>query len=129
MLRLIAFLMVLGGGACVPARVESDDRAESYAEVRRNLLEFRPNFDDFLVDGPLAMDNAIDLAAARTKGIHSPVAGRAQVLIVPNLEAGNMLAKQLTFLGGADAAGIVLGARVPIVLTSRADSVRARMAS
>jgi phosphate acetyltransferase len=82
-----------------------------------------------LLDGPLAFDNAIDPEAARIKGITSPVAGRAQILVVPDLEAGNMLAKNLNFLARADAAGIVLGARVPIVLTSRADSVRARMAS
>jgi phosphate acetyltransferase len=82
-----------------------------------------------LLDGPLAFDNAIDPEAARIKGIRSEVAGRAQILVVPDLEAGNMLAKNLTFLAKADAAGIVLGARVPIVLTSRADSVRARMAS
>jgi phosphate acetyltransferase len=82
-----------------------------------------------LLDGPLAFDNAIDPEAARIKGIASPVAGRAQILVVPDLEAGNMLAKNLTFLARADAAGIVLGARVPIVLTSRADSVRARLAS
>jgi phosphate acetyltransferase len=82
-----------------------------------------------VLDGPLAFDNAIDPEAARIKGIRSEVAGRAQILVVPDLEAGNMLAKNLTFLAKADAAGIVLGARVPIVLTSRADSVRARMAS
>ena len=82
-----------------------------------------------VLDGPLAFDNAIDPEAARIKGINSPVAGRAQILVVPDLEAGNMLAKNLTFLAKADAAGLVLGARVPIVLTSRADSVRARMAS
>jgi phosphate acetyltransferase len=82
-----------------------------------------------LVDGPLALDNAIDLAAARIKKIDSPVAGRANVLLVPDLEAGNMLAKSLSFLAGADAAGIVLGARVPIILTSRADSVLTRLAS
>jgi phosphate acetyltransferase len=82
-----------------------------------------------ILDGPLAFDNAIDPEAARIKGIQSPVAGRAQILVVPDLEAGNMLAKNLTFLAKADAAGIVLGARVPIVLTSRADSVRTRMAS
>jgi phosphate acetyltransferase len=81
------------------------------------------------LDGPLAFDNAIDPEAARIKGIGGPVAGRAQILVVPDLEAGNMLAKNLTFLTHADAAGIVLGARVPIILTSRADSVRARMAS
>jgi phosphate acetyltransferase len=82
-----------------------------------------------VLDGPLAFDNAIDSEAARIKGIQSPVAGRAQILVVPDLEAGNMLAKNLSFLAQADAAGIVLGARVPIVLTSRADSVRTRMAS
>jgi phosphate acetyltransferase len=82
-----------------------------------------------LLDGPLAFDNAIDPEAARIKGIRSEVAGRAQILVVPDLEAGNMLAKNLTFLTKADAAGIVLGARVPIILTSRADSVRSRMAS
>ncbi len=82
-----------------------------------------------ILDGPLAFDNAINIEAAKVKGIKSEVAGRAQVLVVPDLEAGNMLAKNLTFLAKADAAGLVLGARVPIVLTSRADSVRARMAS
>jgi phosphate acetyltransferase len=81
------------------------------------------------LDGPLAFDNAISLEAARIKGIKSTVAGRADILVVPDLEAGNMLAKNLTFLSGADAAGIVLGARVPIILTSRADNVRSRMAS
>jgi phosphotransacetylase/acyl dehydratase len=82
-----------------------------------------------IVDGPLAMDNAVDLQAARTKGIVSLVAGRAQVLIAPNMESGNMLAKQLTFLAQADAAGLVLGARVPVMLTSRADDARARLMS
>ncbi len=82
-----------------------------------------------ILDGPLALDNAIDLHAAKIKKIDSPVAGRANILVVPDLEAGNMLAKSLTFLAGADAAGIVLGARVPIILTSRADSVTTRLAS
>jgi phosphate acetyltransferase len=82
-----------------------------------------------VLDGPLAFDNAIDPEAAKIKGIKSEVAGRAQILIVPDLEAGNMLAKNLSFIARADAAGLVLGARVPIVLTSRADSVRTRMAS
>jgi phosphate acetyltransferase len=82
-----------------------------------------------VLDGPLAFDNAISLEAAKIKGIKSEVAGRAQILVVPDLEAGNMLAKNLAFLSNADAAGIVLGARVPIILTSRADSVRTRMAS
>ena len=81
------------------------------------------------VDGPLAFDNAISLAAAQTKGIHSPVAGQADILLVPDLEAGNMLAKQLMYFAGADAAGLVLGARIPIILTSRADTVRVRLAS
>jgi phosphate acetyltransferase len=82
-----------------------------------------------VLDGPLALDNAINLRAAEIKHIRSPVAGRANVLIVPDLEAGNMLAKSLTFMAQADAAGIVLGARVPIILTSRADSVTTRLAS
>src|SRR5262245_22703818 len=82
-----------------------------------------------ILDGPLALDNAIDLESVAIKKIDSPVAGRANVLLVPDLEAGNMLAKSLSFLAGADAAGIVLGARVPIILTSRADSVMARLAS
>jgi phosphate acetyltransferase len=82
-----------------------------------------------VLDGPLAFDNAISLEAAKIKGIKSDVAGRAQILVVPDLEAGNMLAKNLAFLSNADAAGIVLGARVPIILTSRADSVRTRLAS
>jgi len=89
----------------------------------------RGQIDGGILDGPLALDNAISEAAAKEKGIVSPVAGKAEILVVPNLEAGNMLAKELTFLGGADAAGIVLGARVPIILTSRADSERTRMAS
>lgn len=82
-----------------------------------------------VLDGPLAFDNAIDMDAAKIKGIKSEVAGQAQILVVPDLEAGNMLAKNLTFLANADAAGIVLGAKVPVVLTSRADSLRARLAS
>ena len=82
-----------------------------------------------LLDGPLAFDNAVDKEAARIKGIKSEVAGRAQILVVPDLESGNMLAKNLAYFAKADGAGIVLGARVPIVLTSRADSLRARMAS
>jgi phosphate acetyltransferase len=82
-----------------------------------------------VLDGPLALDNAIDPAAASTKRIVSAVAGRANVLVVPDLEAGNMLAKSLTYLAGADAAGIVVGARVPIILTSGADAVITRLAS
>jgi phosphate acetyltransferase len=82
-----------------------------------------------ILDGPLALDNAISLESKEIKQIKSDVAGRANVLVVPDLEAGNMLAKSLSFLAGADAAGIVLGARVPIILTSRADSVMCRLAS
>jgi phosphotransacetylase len=82
-----------------------------------------------MLDGPLAFDNAISADAARMKGITSEVAGNPDILLVPDLEAGNMLAKQLTFLANADSAGLVLGARVPIILTSRADSVRSRIAS
>jgi phosphate acetyltransferase len=82
-----------------------------------------------LLDGPLAFDNAVSLAAARTKGIRSDVAGRAEILLVPDLESGNMIAKQLEYLANAVGAGIVLGARVPIVLTSRADNAKTRAAS
>ncbi len=89
----------------------------------------RGQIRDAIVDGPLAFDNAISAEAARTKGIVSAVAGDPDIVLVPDLEAGNMLAKNLTFLSHADAAGIVLGARVPIILTSRADNQRTRMAS
>lgn len=82
-----------------------------------------------ILDGPLAFDNAISKEAAQIKGIHSDVAGDPDILLVPDLEAGNILAKQLSFLANADSAGLVLGARVPIILTSRADSVRSRIAS
>jgi phosphate acetyltransferase len=82
-----------------------------------------------ILDGPLAFDNAVSKAAAQIKGIISPVAGEADILLVPDLESGNMLAKQLLYLANADSGGIVLGARVPIVLTSRADSAEARLAS
>jgi phosphate acetyltransferase len=82
-----------------------------------------------ILDGPLAFDNAISSEAARAKGISSPVAGQVDILVVPDLEAGNMLVKQLVYLAGAEAAGIVLGARLPIILTSRADGDVARLAS
>ena len=82
-----------------------------------------------ILDGPLAFDNAVSAEAAKTKGIVSPVAGRADIFVVPDLEAGNMLAKQLEYLAEAEVAGIVLGARVPIILTSRADKTLARLAS
>jgi phosphate acetyltransferase len=89
----------------------------------------RGQIEGALIDGPLAFDNAISKEAALIKGIVSPVAGEADILLVPDLEAGNMLAKQLSYLAKADSAGIVLGARVPIILTSRADSAEARLAS
>ena len=82
-----------------------------------------------VVDGPLAMDNAVNLNAAQTKGIMSTVAGQAQILVAPNLDAGNMIAKQLIYLAHAEAAGLVLGCKCPIILTSRADSATARLAS
>ena len=82
-----------------------------------------------ILDGPLGFDNAVSVEAARTKGIVSPVAGQADILVVPDLEAGNMLAKQLVYLADAEMAGIVLGARVPIILTSRADNTIARLGS
>jgi phosphotransacetylase len=81
------------------------------------------------VDGPLAMDNAVDLAAAHTKGIRSEVAGRANILVVPGIDAGNMLAKQLSFISHAEGAGLVLGAKVPVILNSRSDSSMSRLAS
>ena len=98
------------------------------AAVLSKMAE-RGQIQGAVVDGPLAMDNAIDVQAARTKGITSLVAGRAEVLIVPNLESGNMLAKELTFIAHAEAAGLVLGSKVPVMLTSRADDSRARLAS
>ncbi|PZP31606.1 MAG: enoyl-CoA hydratase [Roseateles depolymerans] len=94
-----------------------------------SVMAARGQITGALVDGPLAFDNAISLAAAQTKAIVSPVAGDADILLVPDLEAGNMLAKQLIYLAGADAAGLAVGARVPIILTSRADSVSVRLAS
>ena len=98
------------------------------AAVLAKMAE-RGQIEGGIVDGPLAMDNAVSMQAARSKGITSLVAGRAEVLIVPNLEAGNMLAKELTFIAHADAAGLVLGATVPVMLTSRADSANARLMS
>jgi phosphotransacetylase/acyl dehydratase len=89
----------------------------------------RGQIEGGILDGPLAFDNAVSEHAARTKSIHSPVAGRADILMVPNIESGNMLAKQLQYFAGADSAGVVLGARVPVVLTSRADNVRMRIGS
>lgn len=126
----------VGLGLGIP-RVAILSAVESVTEKIPSTLEAaalckmadRGQITDVIIDGPLAMDNAISLEAARIKGIKSKVAGRAQILVAPDLEAGNMLAKNLTFLSGAEAAGIVLGARVPIILTSRADSATARLAS
>jgi len=89
----------------------------------------RGQINGALLDGPLAFDNAVSPEAARTKGISSPVAGQADILVVPDLESGNMLAKQLMYMGEASSAGIVMGAKVPIILTSRADSHASRLAS
>jgi phosphate acetyltransferase len=93
------------------------------------VMAMRGQITGAVVDGPLAFDNAINFDSARIKAIVSPVAGQADILVVPNLEAGNMLAKQLIYLAGADAAGLVLGARVPIILTSRSDALKVRLAS
>ncbi|MCU4179596.1 bifunctional enoyl-CoA hydratase/phosphate acetyltransferase [Bosea sp. BH3] len=93
------------------------------------VMAMRGQITGARVDGPLAFDNAVSPEAARAKGIVSPVAGQADILLVPDLEAGNMLAKQLIYFANADAAGLVLGARVPIILTSRADSLKTRIAS
>jgi len=93
------------------------------------VMAARGQIEGAIVDGPLAFDNAISIKAAQAKCINSPVAGQADILLVPDLEAGNMLAKQLVYFAGAAAAGLVLGARVPIILTSRADSAKVRMAS
>lgn len=115
---------ILSAVETVTARLPSTIEAAALCKMAE-----RGQIKGGLLDGPLAFDNAINPEAARTKGIDSAVAGDADILLVPDLEAGNMLAKTLTFLGGADAGGVVLGARVPIVLTSRADSLAARMAS
>ncbi|CDZ58769.1 Phosphate butyryltransferase [Neorhizobium galegae bv. orientalis] len=93
------------------------------------VMAARGQIEGAVVDGPLAFDNAISIEAAQAKSIASPVAGHADILLVPDLEAGNMLAKQLIYFAGADAAGLVLGARVPIILTSRADPAKVRTAS
>jgi phosphotransacetylase/acyl dehydratase len=108
----------------VTSKIESTIEAAALCKMAE-----RGQITGGVLDGPLAFDNAISAQAAQTKKIRSPVAGNADILLVPDLEAGNMLAKQLSYLAGAEGAGIVLGARVPIVLTSRADSVRSRLAS
>jgi phosphate acetyltransferase len=115
---------ILSAVETVTSRMESTIQAAALCKMAD-----RGQIRGAVLDGPLAFDNAISAAAAQTKKIVSPVAGQADILLVPDLEAGNMLAKQLCYLAGAEGAGIVLGARVPIVLTSRADSVRSRLAS
>ena len=115
---------ILSAMETVTAKVPSTIEAAALCKMAE-----RGQITGALLDGPFALDNAISPQAAAIKKIASPVAGRANVLVVPDLEAGNMLAKSLSFLAGADAAGIVLGARVPIILTSRADSLLTRLAS
>jgi phosphate acetyltransferase len=115
---------ILSAMETVTAKVPSTIEAAALCKMAE-----RGQITGALVDGPLALDNAISPEAAEIKKIVSPVAGRANVLVVPDLEAGNMLAKSLSFLADADAAGIVLGARVPVILTSRADSLLSRLAS
>jgi phosphate acetyltransferase len=115
---------ILSAMETVNAKVPSTIEAAALCKMAE-----RGQITGALLDGPLALDNAISPEAAAIKQIASPVAGRANILVVPDLEAGNMLAKSLSFLAGADAAGIVLGARVPIILTSRADSLLTRLAS
>ena len=117
-------IAILSAMETVTSKVNSTIEAAALCKMAE-----RGQITGAVLDGPLALDNAINAEAAAIKRIVSPVAGRANVLVVPDLEAGNMLAKSLTFLAGADAAGIVLGAKVPIILTSRADSLLARMAS
>lgn len=115
---------ILSAMETVTAKVPSTIEAAALCKMAE-----RGQITGALLDGPLALDNAINPEAAAIKKIVSPVAGRANVLVVPDLEAGNMLAKSLSFLAQADASGIVLGARVPIILTSRADSLQSRLAS
>ena len=122
--RSMPKVAILSAAETVTAKIPSTIDAAALCKMAD-----RGQITGALLDGPLAMDNAISAEAARTKGIVSPVAGDTDILIAPDLEAGNILAKQLTFLANADAAGLVLGARVPIILTSRADNVRVRMAS
>lgn len=115
---------VLSALETVSARIQSTLDAAALSKMAE-----RGQIRGGLVDGPLAMDNALSAAAARTKGIGGPVAGRANILVAPNLEAGNMLAKELSYAAHAETAGLVVGARVPIMLSSRADDDRARLAS
>ena len=130
----VDFLHILGVAeprAAILAAVETvqSSMPATIDAAALTVMAARGQIRGAVVDGPLAFDNAINLRAARIKDIQSKVAGRADILVVPDLEAGNMLAKQLIYLAGADAAGLVLGARVPIVLTSRADALKVRLAS
>ena len=120
----LALFAILSAVETVTSKIPSTIEAAALCKMAD-----RGQITDGILDGPLAFDNAVDPAAAKIKGIKSQVAGRAQILVVPDLEAGNMLAKNLIFLAKADSAGIVLGARVPIILTSRADSPLVHMAS
>ncbi len=113
---------------CAVETVNSKMQATLDAAALCKMAE-RGQIKGGILDGPLAFDNAISADAAKTKGIKSPVAGDPDILLAPDLEAGNILAKNLSFLANADSAGMVLGARVPVILTSRADSVRSRIAS
>ena len=126
--RILGFpepkVAVLSAVETVTARIPSTLEAAGLAKMAD-----RGQITGGLVDGPLAFDNAVSERAAQEKHIVSSVAGKANILLVPDLEAGNMLAKQLTYMANADAAGIVLGARIPIMLTSRADNLRTRLAS
>jgi phosphate acetyltransferase len=115
---------VLSAAETVNARIPSTVDAAALCKMAE-----RGQITGGVLDGPLAFDNAISIEAAQRKGIVSNVAGRADVLVVPDLEAGNILAKQLSYFAGADSAGIVMGARCPIALTSRADPVESRLAS
>jgi phosphotransacetylase len=115
---------ILSAVETVNARMQSTIEAAALCKMAD-----RGQITDGLLDGPLAFDNAISMRAVATKSIVSPVAGQADILVAPDLEAGNMIAKQLMYLAGAEAAGVVLGARVPIILTSRADDAKTRLAS
>ena len=130
-LDLVRALGVKSPRAALLSAVEtvSDRLASTLLAAAICKMHDRGQISGGMVDGPLAFDNAISEAAARGKGIRSPVAGQADILVAPNLESGNMIAKQLIHLGGAEAAGLALGARVPIMLTSRADSALTRVAS
>jgi phosphate butyryltransferase len=118
--RPLVLAVAAGGGPKIPSTLD--------AAILSKMAE-RGQIRGGVVDGPLAMDNAMDIDAALTKGIKSAVAGHAEILIAPNMEAGNMLAKELTFVAHDEAGGLVMGAKCPIILTSRSDGDKARLAS